>query len=60
VRKPGCAQGTALETPCPDDDVIATCTLETTGVVHKTYKGAKVALAEKGCKTLGGTFAAKK
>lgn len=58
IGKPSCVQGTALETPCPDDDVVATCTMSN-GTVFKHYKGTTVSLDEKKCKTLEGTFAKK-
>ncbi len=51
-----CMQGTALETPCPDEDVVGTCTLSN-GVVYKHYKGVTLTLAEKSCGTIEGTFA---
>lgn len=56
-RRSSCAQGTALETPCPDDGVIATCTLETTGVVFKSYAPRDPLAAKQGCETLEGTYA---
>jgi hypothetical protein len=52
-----CAQGTALETPCPDEGVIATCTMEATGAVNKHYEGADLNAAERMCKTIEGAFA---
>ncbi len=56
-RPPSCVQGKILETPCPDEGVIATCTLAATGVVYKHYEGASAAIAEKSCTTIEGTFA---
>lgn len=58
IGKPSCVQGTALETPCPDEEVVATCTMSN-GTVFKHYKGTTVSLDEKKCKTLEGTFAKK-
>ena len=52
-----CAQGTPLETGCPDEDVIATCTLEKSGTVYKHYKDSNLNSAERMCKTLEGVFA---
>jgi hypothetical protein len=57
IGSPSCIEGTALETPCPSEKVVATCTLEATGVFYKYYDGITVTLAEKGCQSLEGTFA---
>jgi hypothetical protein len=57
IGSPSCVEGTALETPCPSEKVVATCTLEGSGVVYKYYDGITVTLAEKGCQSLEGTFA---
>ena len=53
---PSCIQGTALDTGCPDDKVVATCTLEKTGVVTKYYEGIEKTTPSRMCKTLEGTF----
>ncbi|MBT8491914.1 MAG: hypothetical protein KJO07_02540 [Deltaproteobacteria bacterium] len=51
-----CSQGKALETGCPDDGVVATCTMST-GVVFKHYQGGDTSTGKRLCKTMEGTFA---
>lgn len=50
-----CAQGTALETPCPTDSVVAKCTLSS-GAIYYHYDGANLSTAERMCKTMEGTY----
>ena len=56
VGSASCAQGKALETGCPDEGVVATCTM-TTGVVFKHYQGGDTSTGKRLCKTMEGTFA---
>ena len=52
-----CMQGKPLETPCPDDGVVATCTMEKSGAVFKHYQGSDLSTGKRLCKTMEGVYA---
>jgi hypothetical protein len=55
--EPRCFEGTELsEGPCPSEAVIATCTLEATGVTMLYYEGADPARARRDCETIAARF----
>lgn len=55
--EPRCFEGIELsEGPCPGEAVIATCTLEATGVTMRYYEGADPARARRDCETIDARF----
>jgi hypothetical protein len=57
--EPRCFEGTSLSAgACPSEAVIATCTLEATGVTMLYYEGADPARAKRDCETIDAAFKA--